>query len=228
MLTGLPIEDSPDRLVLKTTTGERIAIKPDQLDERKESDVSLMPEGLAETMSDHELADLLSFLSTLKQPVSIIGQYQAIGPVVESKDTPAFDPTGKVDLASNLRGPEGQKLSWRRLDANAESLADLTTLLGDNPSKNAYIYAPVVSAIAQQARLVLDTRADVKAWLNGKALEFPDSDEGQSRTLVVDLLRGKNDLLIRMAGGPSVTLVTTVVTDRPVSFRADDEKASGR
>ena len=52
-----------------------------------------MPEGLAETMTDQELADLLSFLSTLRQPVSIVGQYHVIGPLAEAKDTPAFDPS---------------------------------------------------------------------------------------------------------------------------------------
>ncbi len=66
VLTGLPVEDSPDRLVLKTAEGQRIAIRPAQVENRKNSDVSLMPEGLAETMTDQELVDLLSFLSTLK------------------------------------------------------------------------------------------------------------------------------------------------------------------
>ena len=66
------------------------------------------------------------------------------------------------------------------------------------------MYAPVVSAIAQQARLVIDTKADVKAWLNGKPLDLPDPSDGQSRSLVVDLPRGKSDLLIRVAGGPGL------------------------
>ncbi|MCA1685632.1 MAG: HEAT repeat domain-containing protein [Planctomycetia bacterium] len=228
VLTGLPVDETPDRLVLKTAEGERVAVRPKQIEERKESDVSLMPEGLAETMTDQELADLLSFLSSLRQPVSIVGQYHVIGPLAEAKDAPAFDPTVKVDLASNLRGPEGQKLSWRRLDANAESLADLGTLVGDAPSKSAYVYAPVVSAIRQQARLVLDTKADIKVWLDGKPLALPDPSDGQSRTLLVDLPRAKSDLLIRVAGGPSLTIVTTLVTDRPVSFRTDEEKVSGR
>ena len=228
VLSGLPVEDTADRLVLKTAEGERVVIRPKQVDDRKESDVSLMPEGLAETMTDQELADLLSFLSTLKQPVSIVGQYHVIGPLAEAKDTPAFDPTRKIDLTANLRGPEGQKLAWRRLDANAESLADLNTLVGDLPSKCAYVYAPVVSAADQQARLVVDTKADVKAWLNGKPLGLPDPSDGQSRSLVVDLPRGKSDLVIRVVGGPSLTLVTTFVADRPVSFRADGEKLSGK
>ena len=228
VLTGLAVEDSPDRLVLKTATGERVSVRPDQVDDRKESEVSLMPEGLAETMNDQDLADLLSFLSTLKQPVSIVGQYQVIGPLVEAKGMPAFDTSKKVDVSANLRGPEGQKLAWRRLDTNAESLADLGTLLGDSASKSAYLYAPVVSAIPQQARLVLDTKADLNAWLNGKGLDLPDPSDGQSRTLVIDLPAGKSDLLLRVSGGPSVSIVTTLVTDRPVSFRAEEKNGSGR
>ena len=90
------------------------------------------------------------------------------------------------------------------------------------------MYAPIVSPVAQQARLVLDTKADVKAWLDGKPLALPDPSDGQSRSLVVDLPRGKSDLVIRVGGGPGLTLVTTFVADRPVSFRADGEKVSGR
>jgi putative heme-binding domain-containing protein len=228
VITGLPVEDTPDRLVLKTAEGERVTVRPNQVEERKNSDVSLMPEGLAETMSDQELADLLSFLSILKQPVSIVGQYLVIGPLAEAKDTPAFDTSAKVDLSANLRGPEGQKLAWRRLDANAESLADLGTLVGGDPAKCAYVYAPVVSPVVQQARLVLDSKADLKAWLNGKELDLPAPSADQTRTLLVDLPRGRSDLLIRFPGGPGATLVTTFVTDRPLAFRTDEEKVSDR
>jgi hypothetical protein len=160
--------------------------------------------------------------------VSIIGQYQVIGPVAEASGMPALDPSEKVDLTANLRGPEGQKLSWRRLDANAESLADLSTLVGNDPAKAAYVYAPVVSPLGQPARLVIDSKADVKAWLNGKALGLAASGEDQTRTLVVDLPQGRSDLLIRVPGGPSATLVTTFVTDKPVAFRADEAKVSAR
>ncbi|GAC1475516.1 MAG: hypothetical protein NVSMB9_28240 [Isosphaeraceae bacterium] len=226
--SGLPVEDTTDRIVLKTADGQRVVLKPGEVEERASSDVSLMPEGLAETMSDQDLADLLSFLSTLKQPVSIIGQYHVIGPLSETKGTPSFDPSARVDLAASLVGPEGQKLAWRRLDANAESLADLTTLVGNDPAKAAYLFAPVVSPIAQQARLVVDTRADVKAWLNGKAIDLPDPSGDPARTVVVDLPLGESALLIRVAGGPNATIVTTFATDKPLAFRTDEGKVSSR
>src|SRR5207248_9421765 len=46
VITGLPVEDTADRLVLKTTEGQRINIRPGDVEERKTSEDSLMPEGL--------------------------------------------------------------------------------------------------------------------------------------------------------------------------------------
>ena len=228
VLTGLPVEDSAERLVLKTADGQRLSLRPDQIEDRKTSDVSLMPEGLAETLTDSELIDLLTFLATLKQPVSIVGQYQVIGPVAEDGDSKAVDPAAKLDHASHVAGAGGKALSWRRLDANAESLADLTTLLGDDPAKAAYVHAPISSPIAQPARLVIDTKADVKAWLNGKPLTLPSGSEDPARVVMVELPQGRSDLLIRITGGPDAMLVTTIASDKPVSFQASESKVSAR
>ena len=141
VLSGLAVEDTADRLVLKGSDGKRTIVRPSEVEERSFSDLSLMPEGLAESMSDGDLVDLIAFLSTLRQPVSIVGQYQVIGPLAEVNGTTAFDTAAPVNLEANLRGTEGQKLSWRRLDANAEGIADLTTLTGGNPKHVVYAYA---------------------------------------------------------------------------------------
>jgi putative heme-binding domain-containing protein len=228
VLTGLPVEDSADRLILKTAEGQRVSIRPGEVEERKTSEVSLMPEGLAETMSDQDLVDLLVFLSSLREPVSIVGQYQVIGPIAEASGSLALDPTAKIDLSANLRGPEGQKLSWRRLDANAEGLADLTTLAGADGSKAVYAYAPVVSPFEQEALFVVDSRADVKVWLGGKLLALPSATEGAPRAVTVTLPKGSSDLLIRVNGGPNASLVTTFVSGRPLEFRAGESNAAGR
>ncbi len=228
VLTGLPVEDGPERLVLKTADGQRVTIRPGDVEDRKTSDLSLMPEGLAQTMSDQDLVDLLAFLSGLRQQVSIVGQYHAIGPVAESNGTLALDPQHAVDLTANLRGPEGQKLAWRRLDANAESLADLTTLAGSTPSRAVYVYAPVISPVAQDARMVLDTRADIKVWVGGKPLDLSRPSDGGPVARVVTLPKGATDLLIRVAGGPGATLVTTFVSNRPLSFRSEEASVPQR
>ena len=225
--SGLAVEDTPDRLVLKSSDGSRVVLNARDVEERATSDVSLMPEGLAETMTDQELVDLLAFLSGLRSPVSVVGQYRVIGPLVEAAGAPAFDVTERVDPSARLRGPEGQPLLWRRLDADAEGLADLSAVASE-PSKAVYALAPIVSPIAQEARLVLDSKADLKAWLNGKPVPLPASSEDQPRAVVVELPKGRGDLLIRVSGGPNASLVTTLVADRPLEFRADEGKVSAR
>ena len=82
-ITGLAVEDNPDRLVVKTADGQRITVRPGDIEDRKTSDVSLMPEGLAQTMSDQQLVDLLSLSVHLRKPVSIVGQYHVVGPLPE-------------------------------------------------------------------------------------------------------------------------------------------------
>jgi putative heme-binding domain-containing protein len=227
VLIGLPVEDSADRLVLKTADGERVVIRPREIEDRKSSDVSLMPEGLAQTMNVQDLVDLLAFLAGLRQPVSIVGQYHVAGPVAEPGGSLALDPKRKIDLAGNLRGPDGRKLSWRRLDANAESLADLTTVAGTEPGRAVYAYAPIVSPIEQDARLVIDTRADIQVWLGGRPLDLPRPSDDGTMAVGVTLPRGESDLLIRVAGGPSAALVTTFVSRRPLAFRSDESRAAG-
>ena len=227
MLTGLAVEDGPDALVLKTAERERIRIRPADIEDRKVSEVSLMPEGLAETMSDEELVDLLAFLSSLRQPVSIVGQYHVIGPLAETEGTRAFDLGAKVDLASPLRSPDGKELAWRRVDANAEGLVDVTPLAGDDPSRAVYLYVPVLSPIAQEARLVLDTKAHVEAWLNGRPVTLPEPGADSTRTVVVNLPLGPSELLIRLPGGPDAPLVTTLVAGQPLEFRTVDAEGLG-
>ncbi len=90
------MEDTPDRLILKTAEGQRVTLQPSSIEDRRTSDVSLMPEGLAQTMTDEELVDLLAYLTTLRQPVSIVGQYHAVGPIHEASGAPTIDVASKV------------------------------------------------------------------------------------------------------------------------------------
>jgi putative heme-binding domain-containing protein len=237
VITGLPIEDAPDRLVLKTATGERISISSDKIAERRTSDVSLMPEGLAQTMTDQDLVDLLSYLTTLRRPVSIVGQYQVIGPVDESGGKPRIDPAMAVDLDATVDDGHGRKLSWRRVDANTEGLSDLSAYLAFDASDSktsaaAFAMVPVSSPVSQKGTLALDTTADVAVWLNGKPVVLSQVSPGvaEPRTAAIALPAGPSGLLIRVAPGAStkgkITLVTTLVVDQPVGFSAAESKLS--
>ncbi len=68
VLTGLIVENGPQRVVLKIQGGKLETIPRDQIEESKISELSMMPEGLEKQLKPQELADLFSFLTLDKPP----------------------------------------------------------------------------------------------------------------------------------------------------------------
>lgn len=68
VITGLVLEDSPQRLLLNTQGGKAVAIPRDQIEQVRVSRLSLMPEGLERQLSRQELLDLFAFLTLDKPP----------------------------------------------------------------------------------------------------------------------------------------------------------------
>ena len=62
VLSGLVIEDTPERLVLNLQGGKTVSIPRDEIEQEKVSPNSLMPEGQTRQMTDQEIADLMSVL----------------------------------------------------------------------------------------------------------------------------------------------------------------------
>ncbi len=192
-VTGLVVEDSPDRLVLKTAEGQRMTITPSTIDERKQSEVSLMPEGLVQTMSDQELIDVIAFLSSLKQPVSIVGQYQATQ-------------------------HDGRLLGVGKQRADAEGQVTFAPPERSLDGKPTQLRVTVVATGTTPAKLVIDTKANVTALLNGKEINLATDKDGP-RTADVTLNGGENTLFLVVPPGSKGGLVTTFVASKALEFR---------
>ena len=61
-ITGMFVSESDDELTLITATGERVEVARDQIEERRESSLSIMPEGLVDSMTMRDLVSLMLFL----------------------------------------------------------------------------------------------------------------------------------------------------------------------
>jgi putative heme-binding domain-containing protein len=66
VLTGIVKNDTAEILEIQDAEAKKIAIPKADIDEKKVSNVSLMPNGLAEGLSKGDFADLISYLETLK------------------------------------------------------------------------------------------------------------------------------------------------------------------
>lgn len=68
VLSGLKVDEDPQRLVLRSADGQTTTIPLDQIDERTPNPNSLMPRGLLDNLSDTEIRDLLAFLTSTTPP----------------------------------------------------------------------------------------------------------------------------------------------------------------
>ncbi|MEW4566149.1 PVC-type heme-binding CxxCH protein [Bremerella sp. JC770] len=68
VLSGLLVEDSDARVVLKMQGGKLETIARDDVDAMKTSDTSLMPEGIEKQLSPEEILDLFAYLTLTKPP----------------------------------------------------------------------------------------------------------------------------------------------------------------
>lgn len=220
VLTGLPVEETSDRLVLKTADGQRISITPDEIEEKRLSDVSLMPDGLAQAMTDQDLVDLLAYLSTLRRPVSILGESLAVGPLTDSNGQPAVDLASAHEPGTGPLDSNGKVLQWQRLRADAEGRLDLSPLAPLNASQAVYLHAPVSSPVDLDATLVLETAAPLHAWLDGQPLDLPSSAETPTRSISFRLTRGTHQLTLRLGPASDHSLVATLVADQPLVFQS--------
>jgi putative heme-binding domain-containing protein len=68
IVTGLLVEDSEQRIVLKLQGGKLETIPRGEVDAVKVSELSLMPEGLEKQLQPQEIADLFAFIALDKHP----------------------------------------------------------------------------------------------------------------------------------------------------------------
>jgi putative heme-binding domain-containing protein len=66
ILTGILKRESPEEIEIQDADAKSIVLKAEEIDERKKSDVSLMPSGLAEGLSKEDFADVIAYLESLK------------------------------------------------------------------------------------------------------------------------------------------------------------------
>ena len=67
-IMGLPVEDNAQRVIIRPPTGKDDTIPRNQIDSIEVLPISLMPEGLENTMTEQELVDLINFLAHDKHP----------------------------------------------------------------------------------------------------------------------------------------------------------------
>lgn len=65
LVVGVVAEDTAEQIIVRNEFGDEIRLKPEDVVDRRKSDLSMMPEDIVNTMTEEELINLLEFLTTL-------------------------------------------------------------------------------------------------------------------------------------------------------------------
>jgi putative heme-binding domain-containing protein len=220
LLNGLITDESADVIELKTPQGERVSLPKSEIEAKRPQNTSLMPDGLVETMTEQDVADLIDYLASLRQSTSPVGEYYLLGPVPAR----TFPEAVAIDVHTAWVAPSGRRYAWRRVATNRDQTLDLSALLGNDEGLEVLSLVPVVSDRPQTARVVLNTSIPVSLTHNGRAIPLDRPRDSQSSFCEVplSLQAGVNDLVIRAAAGTGrAALRTTIVSDHAVRFAFD-------
>jgi putative heme-binding domain-containing protein len=75
LFTGIVKQSSEQSIGLMGADGKLVQIKTSDIDQKRNTDISLMPEGLEGSLTQQQFADLISYLTTLKAPQSTVALF---------------------------------------------------------------------------------------------------------------------------------------------------------
>jgi putative heme-binding domain-containing protein len=204
--TGVKVQETPERLVLRTKDDTEIVIPIKDIDERENSKVSLMPDGLTDVLTRGELVDLVRFLSELGKvgPYSVskarlVRRWQALeatpeakkllengGPAAATGDDPSLTWEPAYTTVAGVLGSD----DLPRLAVGKDNLGVARCQL------DATTAGPVV--------LRLNGAKGVRMWLDRKPVEVKEATEVNvpagvhSLTLAVELGERKDGLRVEL------------------------------
>jgi len=191
VFTGIKARETQTELVLRNAEDKEISIPINQIDSRENSKKSLMPEGLADTLTHGELVDLVRFLSELGKvgPYSVskarlVRRWQVLEPTREAYGL--LSRTSHASAAGN-----DPSLTWApaystvagELPTEAMPLFRMGTGAEKQVVQASFVRCQLDASTAGRARLLLNSAKGVRAWLDGEPVEARED-------IVIDLGAG--------------------------------------
>jgi putative heme-binding domain-containing protein len=193
LVAGIPIRQTEKELVLRDAEDREVCIPVKDI-EAKEQGGSLMPEGLADTLTQAELVDLVRFLSELGKvgPYSVskarlVRRWQVVEPIWDHWQDPT-DP-GFAAVAQNKPG-----LTWTPAYSTVAGTLPLEDLPKfRNPNSRTYLRFQLEATTAGKVKLLVNSK---QVSIEKLALDGIPVDVQQST--VLDLQTGLHTLTLAL------------------------------
>ena len=200
--TGIKVQETADRLVLRTADDREVGIPVKDIDERKMGG-SLMPDGLTDVLTRNEFLDLVRFLSELGK----VGPY-SVSKARLVRRWQALTAGGVGDAVG-----DSSALRWEPAYSTVAGLLPLDDLprLEDRNGSAAVVRCQLEASAAGPVLLRLNPEG-LRLWLDRKAVDVKDATEVDvpagvhTLTFAVDLTKRNEPLrcdLEDKAGSPA-------------------------
>jgi putative heme-binding domain-containing protein len=183
--SGTLQRESKTEIVLRDPVRDEIVIAAKALDEKRVGG-SLMPDGIDQSLTDAELADLIRFLSELGKPGPFAVTHRAFARRWQALDT-AFQGFDSAALGKLLH--EGAEHPWRPVYAKVAGELPLTELASNPETLILRCQLDVVSP--GEFRFHLNDDKGIDFWIDGKQVA------AKSR-LSIELPRGLHSFIFRI------------------------------
>jgi putative heme-binding domain-containing protein len=167
--SGIRVRENGQEIVLRDTNSDEIVIRKSQI--KRQRDIrTLMPVGLADVLSDAELADLVRFLIELGKPgpftagpAQVVRQWKSLVVLPEY-----LSPLSSEACARALR--EDQRLIWARAYSNVAGELPLSEVAVGPKSSSAVLRAGLQVAARGKVTLALSSVEGLRVWIDGGAV----------------------------------------------------------
>jgi putative heme-binding domain-containing protein len=218
--TGIKVRQTPTALILRTDQDREIAVPLKDVEEQTPSKVSLMPDGLTDTLTRVELIDLVRFLSELGK-----GEGYSVGKARLARRWQALQPTGAMytllyrKSLSALAGDE-PGLAWEPAYSTVAGSLPVDGLPRFRMGKDGPLWsvarAQLDATAACKVRLKVGDVRGLRLFLDGDAVDVKETvgltlAKGlHTLTVVVDAGQRKGGVRLEVEDGPGAAGVRFV------------------
>jgi putative heme-binding domain-containing protein len=204
--TGIKVRQTASALILRTDQDREIAIGLTDIDSQEPSKVSLMPDGLTDTLTRGELIDLVRFLAELGK-----GERWSVGKERLARRWQVLQPSREVysivvrKSLGALAGNE-RSLRWEPAYSTVAGLLPLADLPRFRPIREGPLHTVVRTQIeataASKVRLKLGSARGLTLWLDGETVPAQEVVElrlaAGLHTLTVAVNHGERSEALRL------------------------------
>jgi putative heme-binding domain-containing protein len=180
VITGIKVAQTSTSLILRNERDLEVSIPLKSIEEQTPSKASLMPDGLADTLTRAELLDLVRFLSELGK----VGSY-SIGKARVARRWEALraGPEAARLLAEHGEGALARKqptIIWDSAYSTVAGLLpleELSALASGKESRLSAVRCQIEAAAASKALLRFNSVRGLRLWLDGREVPLRERTE---------------------------------------------------